>query len=121
LIFDGCGTPNGDFFFDVCMEYNIMPFPVPPHSSNQVEPLDLCVFSISKGSVTSFTELEERSFQSVHIVRFVSAIHSACNRMSVIDPVRNVGIALGLEQAGISASDADMRQDSVLWQWERRL
>jgi hypothetical protein len=44
LILDGRSAHDRDFFLDLCMEHNIVAFPIPPHSSNQVQPLDLCVF-----------------------------------------------------------------------------
>jgi hypothetical protein len=90
------------------MEHNIVPFPIPPHSSNQVQPLDLCVYGITKRLMTRLNELGEGNVQSLHIVRLVSAFHSADDPMNAIASFRNAWIARGPDQAGISVCHVDM-------------
>jgi hypothetical protein len=97
LILDGCSAHDGDFFLDLCMEHNIIPFPIPPHSSKQVQPLDLCVFGVTKRLMTRLNRMDEANVQSVHMARLFSAFHSACNPVNVIASFRNVGIAVHLD------------------------
>jgi hypothetical protein len=91
LILDGCSGRDGDFFLDLCMEHNIVPFP--PHSSNQVQPLDLCVFGLTKRLMMRLNKMEEANVQSLHFAKLISAFHSACNPINVIASFRNAGIA----------------------------
>jgi hypothetical protein len=97
LILDGCSAHDGDFFLDLCIEHNVVPFPSPPHPSNQVQPLDLGVFGVAKHLMTRLNRMDEANVQSVHIARLFSAFHSACNAVNVIESFRNPGIALHLD------------------------
>jgi hypothetical protein len=52
LILDGCTAHNGNFFLDMCLEHNVVPVPIPPHSLNQIQLLDLCIFGVTKRLMT---------------------------------------------------------------------
>jgi hypothetical protein len=97
LILDGCSAHDGDFFRDVCMEHHVVPFPIPPHSSSQVQPLDLCVFGVTKRLMTRLDKMDEANVQSVHVASLFSAFHSGCNPVNVIASFRNAGIAVHLD------------------------
>jgi hypothetical protein len=97
LILDGYSAHDGDFFLDLCMEHNLVPCPIPPHSSNQVQPLDLCVFGVTKRLMTRLNRMNEANVHSVHGARLFSAFHSACSPVDVIASFRSAGIALHLD------------------------
>jgi hypothetical protein len=97
LILDGCSAHDGDFFLDLCLEHNFVRFPIPPHSSNQVQPLDLCVFGVTKRLMTRLNRMDEANVQSVHVARLFSAFHSACDPVNVIASFWNAGIAVHLD------------------------
>jgi hypothetical protein len=109
LILDGCTAHDGDYFWDLSMENGILPAFIPPHSSNQVQPCDLCVFGLTKRLMTRFNKFDEGNVQSIHIAKLVSAFHSACNPVNVIASFRNAGIACHLEQDGrvVACVDVD--------------
>ena len=48
LLLDGCSSHFSNMFLDDCTYYNTYPFPEPPGSSDQVQSLDLGIFSIQK-------------------------------------------------------------------------
>jgi hypothetical protein len=102
LLLDGCSAYDGDFFFDLCLQHNIIPCYIPPHSSNQVQPLDLCVFGVTKRLMTRLNKMDKENIQSVHAGKFVSAFHSTCNRVNVIASFRKAGIVLHLESTGVA-------------------
>jgi hypothetical protein len=52
LIVDGCTSNDGDFFFDLCMEQNVIPIPILVHSSNHVQPLHFAIFGVTKRLIT---------------------------------------------------------------------
>jgi hypothetical protein len=110
LIFDGCGAHEGDFSLDLCMEHDIISFLIPLHSSNQVQPLDLCVFGVTKGLMARLNKSGEGTGQSVHIAKLVFAFHSTCRPVNMIASFRNAGIISPLEQTGIPVCYIDKKQ-----------
>jgi hypothetical protein len=44
LILDNCTAHRGELFEHLCHENSVEPIFLPPHSSNQIQPLDLCLF-----------------------------------------------------------------------------
>jgi hypothetical protein len=110
LILDGCSAHDGDFFLDLCLEDNVIPFPIPPHSPNQVQPLDLRVFGITKGLVTRLNQTGEADIQSLHIAKLFSAFHSARNRVNIIAFFRNAGMILHLEEEASPMCYVDIEQ-----------
>jgi hypothetical protein len=97
LILDGCSADDGDFFIDLCMEHSVVPFPIPLHSFNQVQPLDLSVFGVTKRLMTRLNRMDEANVQPVQIAQLFTAFHSACNPVDVIASFRNAGIAVHLD------------------------
>jgi hypothetical protein len=75
------------------MENNIVPVFIPSHSSNQIQPCDLCVFGVTKRLIVHLTKLDEMNVQSIHIAKLLSAFHSACNPVNVVASFRNAGIS----------------------------
>jgi hypothetical protein len=62
LILNGCSAHDGDFFLDLCMEHNVVRFPIPPEPSNQVQPLDLYVFEVTKRLMTRLNRMVRPTF-----------------------------------------------------------
>ena len=48
VLLDGCTAHKTDLFFEICKRNNIQYFFFPPHSSNQLQPLDLGIFAVHK-------------------------------------------------------------------------
>jgi hypothetical protein len=59
LIIDGCTAHDGDFFLDLCMEQNIIPIPIPLHSSHFVQSLNLIIFGVTKRLITRLNKIEQ--------------------------------------------------------------
>jgi hypothetical protein len=84
LIVDGRTTHDDDCFLDLCMERNIIPIPILPHSSHQVQLLDLTIFSVIKRLIARLNKMEQGNVRSFYIAKIVSAFHSAVNPINVI-------------------------------------
>lgn len=110
LVLDGCTAHDGDYFWDTCLRKNVIAIPIPPHSSNQVQPCDLCVFGLTKRLIRRLNRIGDGNIQSVHIAKLVSACHSACNPVNVIASFRNAGIEARLDADGAAVAVVDIDQ-----------
>jgi hypothetical protein len=59
LLLDGCSADDGNFFLDLCLEHNIIPCSILPHSSDQVQLLDLCIFGVTRRLTTRLNKRDE--------------------------------------------------------------
>jgi hypothetical protein len=109
LILDGCSAHDGDFLPRFVQGAQCRPNYHSPHSSNQFQPLDLCVFGVTKRLMARLNRMDAANVQSVHIARLLSAFHSACNPVSVIASLRNAGIAVHLDD-GMPMGHVDIEE-----------
>lgn len=58
LILDGCSCHYTPALYRLCSEHSIKIFFLPPHSSNQTQPLDLVVFHLHKDKIRQFIKLD---------------------------------------------------------------
>lgn len=58
LILDGCSCHYTPALYRLCSEHSIKIFFLPPHSSNQTQPLDLVVFHLHKEKIRQYIKLE---------------------------------------------------------------
>lgn len=58
LLLDGCSCHYTSTLYRLCNENNIKIFFLPPHSSNQTQPLDLVVFHLHKDKIRKNLKLE---------------------------------------------------------------
>ena len=65
MILDNCTAHETDTFRKVCSDFNVEIFPLPPHSSNQTQPLDLGVFHSHKSRVRKYTPDDVKSDSEV--------------------------------------------------------
>ena len=85
LILDGCSSHNTSYFKEICQRNNIIVKYLPPHSSNQLQPLDLSIFHSHKNTIRNLI-IESGSEESdlvIKIITLIDAWTSTC-RTSVI-------------------------------------
>jgi hypothetical protein len=97
LIMDNCTAHRGHIFETLCAENNIIPVPLPPDSSNQLQPLDLSLFGATKRHILGANRHEEGNLQSRHICEVLTGFLSAAVPPSIVASFRNGGISLVLE------------------------
>jgi hypothetical protein len=51
ILVDGCTVHSTSKFKDICVDLNLCVFYLPPHSSNQTQPLDLGLFHVHKSRI----------------------------------------------------------------------
>jgi hypothetical protein len=91
LILDNCTSHRGPLFQRLCIENGVQPIFL-PHSSNQLQPLDLCVFGVTKRRIQRANDIEFVNLQSKHIVDIVNAFQEAATSWKIIQSFRNGGI-----------------------------
>jgi hypothetical protein len=94
LILDNCSAHRGALLDQLCMENRIVLCFLPPHSSNQLQPLDLSVFGITKRRLARVNRMEALNIQSDHIAQVVCAFMAAAIPINVVGSFKNAGIAL---------------------------
>jgi hypothetical protein len=97
LLLDNCTAHHGELFQHLCSINNIEPIFLPPHSSNQLQPLDLCLFGVTKKLIQRVNQLETINLQSYHIVRIVNGFMSASVPLNIVESFANAGISLLLD------------------------
>jgi hypothetical protein len=70
---------------------NVLPIFLPPHSSNQLQPYDLCVFGPAKLGAAKMNQAICH-VQTIHIAKLIDAFHSAPNAWNIIGAFRDGGI-----------------------------
>jgi hypothetical protein len=96
LIMDNCSAHTGLDVEEVCEAHGVIICPLPPHSSNQIQPLDLSTFGITKRLIARINRMETVNIQSSHIGQVVSAFMSASSPSNVVGTFRSAGIVLFL-------------------------
>jgi hypothetical protein len=94
LIVDNCTAHRGQDFDVLCQAHNVLPIWLPPHSSNQLQPLDLCIFGVTKRFLCRANKLEKVNLQTGHIVNILESFMTAAIPRNIIAAFRNAGISL---------------------------
>jgi hypothetical protein len=97
LIMDNCTAHSGDLFQSLCHDNHIVPIFIPPHSSNQLQPLDVSTFGVAKAYISRVNKLEKVNIQTDHIVRILKGFHLAASPPNIIATFRNAGISITLD------------------------
>jgi hypothetical protein len=100
LILDNCTAHMGPEVDELCAEHGVAFCPLPPHSSNQIQPLDLSTFGITKRHIARVNRMENVNIQSTHIAQVVSSFMSAASPLNVVGTFRRAGIRMRLDSDG---------------------
>jgi hypothetical protein len=94
LMLDNCTAHQTPQFAEICESNQILPIFLPPHSSNQLQVLDLSVFGVTKRIITRINCLEAVNVQSKHISDVVNAFFAAAIPINIVKSFRRAGISL---------------------------
>jgi hypothetical protein len=94
LFLDQCSAHTGPRFQELCRTRQVIPCYFPPHSSNQLQPLDLCLFGITKRFIARANKLDAVNIQSKHIASVVCAFLAAAVPTNVVETFEISGICL---------------------------
>jgi hypothetical protein len=99
LLLDQCTAHSSDLIDELYLEHNINLIQLPPHSSNQLQALDLSIFGITKKYISQFNNLDSLSIQSNHIVKIYNAFVEASTPPNIVKSFSNAGITLELSDS----------------------
>jgi hypothetical protein len=94
LVLDNCSAHRGPEFLELCSEHNLSPVFIPQHSSHQVQPLNLCIFGITKKLIGRLNKLEKMNVQTAHIVQLVNTFIAAATPSNIIQTFHSASISL---------------------------
>jgi hypothetical protein len=94
IILDNCSAHSGSEFLEICAEHNLIPIFIPPHSSHQVQPLDLCIFGVTKKLIGRLNRLEKMNVQTAHVAQIVNSFLAAATPSNIVETFRGAGISL---------------------------
>jgi CRP-like cAMP-binding protein len=94
LLLDGCSCHSSAKFRRLCEENNVIAIFFPPHSSNQVQPLDLSLFGTTKKAILRTNRMDPLNIQTEHIVKVVNSFMSAATPCGVVKTFRRAGLVL---------------------------
>jgi transposase len=92
LILDGCTSHRA--IDKLCEGCGVQPIFLPPHSSNQLQPLDLCFFGLVKGYISRMNDCKTINFQSSNIVKVATGFYKSADPCSIVASFQNAGISL---------------------------
>jgi hypothetical protein len=97
LIMNNCPAHRGAEFDRLCVVHRVLPVWLPPHSSNQLQMLDLCIFAATKRHISRANKLEKVNLQSEHIVKVLDGFMAAAVPHNIVMSFRNAGVSLMLD------------------------
>jgi hypothetical protein len=94
LILDNCTSHDTAKLAEISEVHGLLPLPLPPHSSNQLQALDLSIFGVTKRHLARVNRMEGLNVQSKHIAQVVCAFMAAAVPVNIVQTFRNAGIVL---------------------------
>jgi hypothetical protein len=107
---DNCTAHTGPIFDESCAVHNVTPIFLPPHASNQLQMLDLCIFGVTNRHIAKVNELGKTSIQTTDIHRIRQGFYSTAMPANTVASFRNDGASLVMEDG----------TNALLWKWLRR-
>ena len=103
VIADGCTAHSTQYFNKVLQDLGLKIFLLPPHSSNQLQVLDLGVFAIHKSLIrkVKLEEVENESEIVQIIVKIMNSWISCCTPTNIQSAWRAMGAIYELEGAAV--------------------
>jgi hypothetical protein len=93
VIFDGCSAHSGDWVEEEALWHGIEYVTLPPHSSDQVQPMVLGIFAVQETEVARCRPHPGLNPQSRKIIKMVDGYYRATCPDNVIGAFRRAGIA----------------------------
>ena len=97
VIWDNCSCHCHDAICELLEANNVRLVALPPHSSDQLQPLDVGLFGNMKGAQTRVHVPEEMSIQSRQVIRILSAFHATFHPLAITSAFRRAGVSTRLD------------------------
>ena len=99
LLLDGFGCHHSDAFMRMMEEENIVVEFIPPHTSDQIQPCDLGIFSNQKRWQGNIRVDDELNKQTRQVIRIVDSYRMATTAKNVVSAFRKSGIVTYVDRA----------------------
>jgi hypothetical protein len=93
LIMDNCTAHRGQVFQDLCRQHHVLVVFLPPHSSNQLQMLDLCIFGVTKRIIRRMNRVLDVNQQTDHLVKIIESFLRACIPRNIVSSFKKAGIS----------------------------
>lgn len=93
ITMDGLKQHFSEYFEDECWNAGIEISQIPPHSSDQVQALDLCIFAIAKASIPKFRPDKDYNIQTIEVIKLISACQSVSTTFNIKKSFQRAGIS----------------------------
>jgi hypothetical protein len=93
-IMDNCTSHTGEDIDAICQAHRINIIWLPPHSSNQLQMLDLSVFGITKRFIARANRMDPVYIQIEHIAKVVNSFMQAAIPINIVQSFKIAGISL---------------------------
>jgi hypothetical protein len=101
LLLDNCSAHKSARFQGLCEENRVLRCYRPPHSSNQLQPLDLSIFGITKRFISRANMLDSVNIQTRHIANIVCAFLAAAVPSNIVNRFELSGNCLVADEGTI--------------------
>ena len=92
LLMDGCSCHSSENIDEILFSNGIDTFQFVPHSSDQVQQLDIGIFGNLKGAQSRIHPCKVLSTQSKQLIKMLCAYQAVCHPMSITGAFRRSGI-----------------------------
>jgi hypothetical protein len=92
LLLDGCTSHGSDWFLDACEDLGMIPVFLPPHSSDQTQPMDLGIFAVQKVEAKRIRPSDKLNIQTRQVIKVVGSYMKACIPNNITSAFRRAGI-----------------------------
>jgi hypothetical protein len=92
VILDGCSCHGSDSFDQACMELGVELAFLPPHTSDQIQPLDLGIFAVQKIEASRTRPSPDLNPQTQQLVKILNGYTKACCPNNITSAFRRAGI-----------------------------
>lgn len=97
LIWDNCSCHCNNEILELLEGQNIRLVTLPPHSSDQLQPLDVGLFGNMKGAQSRVHVPEEMTMQSRQVIRILSGFYATFHPLAITSAFRRAGVSLKWE------------------------
>ena len=92
LSLDGCTAHFSDYFLDECTYHGVFPFPEPPGTSDQIQPLDLGLFSAQKAIKARLQNHKDVCENTNNIIKIIDSWQKCATPSNIVSAFRQAGI-----------------------------
>jgi hypothetical protein len=100
VLLDRCSCHESDHFLDACSFRGVIPQFLPPHTSDQTQPMDMLIFARQKQEAARTRPEDGLNAQTRQIVKMINGYEKACCANTITSAFRRAGIITQVGEGG---------------------